>query len=102
MADRTSVSVPCPGTTSNGVVLIGSQWQCAYGISNPTNTGDCRLYFIPLDGNGAFIANVPDVFLDPGDTMAQYTPPPNAAQVLVVCTKDCSGQGGLDYDTPNA
>ena len=102
MVDRTSVSVTCPGTTSNGVALIGSDWQCAYGISNLANTGDCRLFLIPLDASGVFISNVPDTYLEPGDSMAHYTPPPNAAQVLVVCSKDCSGQGGLDYDTPNA
>ncbi len=101
-SDRTSVNVPCPGTTSNGVVLIGSDWQCAYGIANLANTGDCRLYMIALDANGAYNRNLPDVYLEPGDTMSHYTPPANAAQVLVVCSKDCSGQGVLEYDTPNS
>lgn len=100
---RTSVTTPCPGTTSNGVVLINSSWQCAYGLANLANTGTTgRLYLIALDANGVFDPSLPDVYLDPGDTMAQYTPPPNAAQVLAVCCKDCSGQATLEYDAPNA
>jgi hypothetical protein len=106
MVDRTSVSAPCPGTSSNYVVIISSDWQCSFGIANPVNTGTCPIYLNGLDANGNTISRLPDgtmadLRLNPGDWKFRYLPPDGSVQVVLSCDKYCNGVATLEYDTPN-
>lgn len=106
MVDRITVSAPCPGTPSNYVVIINTAWQCAFGISNPVNTGTCPIYLNGLDANGSAISRVPvgtmaDLQLNPGNWKSRYLPPNGSVQLVLSCDKNCGGVATLEYDTPN-
>jgi hypothetical protein len=101
MVDRTTISAPCPGTATNYVTIIDSSWQCAYGIGNPLNTGNCQLFIHGMDANGAFI-NDGYLALNPGDSVGWYTPPSGSVKVVMACDSSCTGQTQLEYDLPNA
>lgn len=106
MVDRTPVSAPCPGTSSNYVVIINTAWQCKFGLSNLINTGTCPIYLSGLDENGNMISRVSagtmaDLQMNPGDWKLRYIPPDGSVQLIFVCDKNCTGVATLEYDTPN-
>lgn len=96
--DRTTVSVDCPGTGSNYVVLVPTAAQAQYGVGHPENTGECSLYIVGLDADGN--AMDPHTRIDPGHRRHWYYPPSGAAQVAVMCSSTCHGDGEIEFDTP--
>lgn len=99
MATRAIVRLTCPGTRANSKVIVGTAWQCRYGIANPANTGTCPLFLVALGEDGEAIE---DRRLDPGDAIPKYVPPAGTAKIMAVCSKACSGEAVLEFDEPNA
>ena len=101
MTDRSIAQPPCPGTATNFVVLIGSPWQCPFGIFNLVNTGGCKIFIHGVDDGGNPIS-AGFLALGPGEGTTFYKPSDGSAQVVVVCDSSCSGQALLEFDTPNS
>jgi hypothetical protein len=100
MVDRSTAEAPCPGSSSNFVVILDSVWKCQWDLGHPRNIGTCTLYLDPLDGAGKSMGV--DFTLNPGDQVPWVTPPPGTAQLAIVCDSSCSGRAILEYDTPSA
>jgi hypothetical protein len=94
----TVVGLTCPGTASNSVQLT-NEFTTPFGIGHPTNTGDCTLFLVALDGNRNVVK---ELQLDPGQSVDWYTPPAGAVAIFAACHEECQGKGELTYDTPNA
>jgi hypothetical protein len=99
--DRTSITLPCPGSGDNLTVIVPTRGQAQYGIGHPTNTGGCTLFIGALDANGNPINPQNDLQLNPGDSRTWYYPPSGVEQIVAVCSNACSGDVAvLEYDTP--
>ena len=99
MATKTIVRLTCPGTKANSKVIVGTAWQCRYGVANPANTGDCPLFLVALGEDGKAIE---DQRLDPGESIAKYVPPAETVKIMAACSKACSGEAVLEFDSPDA
>ncbi|MEV0375726.1 hypothetical protein AB0I10_39320 [Streptomyces sp. NPDC050636] len=100
MADRTTVSVPCPGNLENFVRLT-NEVTTPFGIGHPANTGDCKLSLGALDRAGQrMFTGVVD--LPPGQSVDWYHAPAGGVVIFVECSVSCEGRGQLTYDTPNS
>jgi hypothetical protein len=99
--DRTSVTLPCPGSRGNFTVIVPTRGQAQYGIGHPMNTGGCTLWIAGLNENDSWITTQDDLRLDPGDSQTWYYPPNGAAKIVAICSDQCSGDVAvLEYDTP--
>ena len=102
--DRTSVTLTCPGTRDNAVVIVdGPAWKVKAGIGNPANTGACSLWLSGVDSSNKAVDGSQDLKLNPGDSVNWYWPPSGSAKIVAVCSSDCnvSVTAVLEYDTPN-
>lgn len=107
MALRETVNIPCPGSSSNFVIVVNTPNKTQWGLSNPANSGSCSLFLGGLDENGKPMDDGRNVFpqkLNPGDSLTWYWPPSGATAIFAVCSNDCnsSGTAVLEYDTPDS
>jgi hypothetical protein len=94
---RSSITLPCPGTRENGVVLAATPGVAQFGVGHPANVGDCKLLLVALDENDEAIADFP---LRPGESRPWYHPPAGTDHIVAVCSNACHGTAVLEYDTP--
>ncbi|WP_296650408.1 hypothetical protein [Paraburkholderia sp.] len=104
---RASVTVPCPGSKDNLVILVDTPWQVKWGLGNPANSGSCTLFVVGLDDSGNPMddgINFLPLTLYPGGSVNWYWPPSGAAKIAAVCSSQCNGSGTaiLEYDAPTA
>ena len=103
---RSTIELRCPGTKTNGTVIVSTAWQAKYGLGNPKNIGSCVLFIHPLNEDGEIIAENPHANhcqLFPGQSLPWYFPPPGTAQLVAFCAKVCDGgRAILEYDTPDS
>jgi hypothetical protein len=97
LMDRSSVTLDCPGTKQNPVVLAAFAGVAQYGIGHPENAGGCGLFIVALDENGTVLE---DFLLGPGDSYRWYWPPSGTTQIDAAWINDCHGTAVLEYDTP--
>ena len=100
---RTTIRLSCPGSPSNYVVVVSTEWQSRYGLGNPANTGTCDLFIVPMDADEKPLQDGHlDVKLEPGESRSWYKPPPGTAKIAAVCSKSCNGSAVLEFDMPSA
>lgn len=82
-------------------VLVGNELDASYGLRTLSVSGDCPVFVGALDAGGNPLQPENDLQLSPGAApIAEYYPPQGAAQIVAVCSNECSGTSVLTYDTP--
>ena len=101
MADRTTITLDCPGSLSNATVIAEFP-ATVFGVGNPANTGDYPLSVSALDKQGKLVRNHRNLTLMPGQSVSWYHVPANARKIIAAGWSDCVGQTSLEFDTPEA
>jgi len=97
---RQSIELPCPGSLANATTIVATDWQSAYGVGNPANTGDCSISIAGVDASGRPISG--NVTLAPGERVATFVPPAGTQRIVAACFEDCNGRAVLEFDAPVA
>ena len=94
-----SVDLQCPGTVDNKVIIKRDLDLNKGGLTTLWTSGSCPIFVGALDSSDSVLQ---DFQMAPGDHVTEFLPPPGAALIYAVCSKDCdAGTVTLHYDDPD-
>ncbi len=93
-----TVELPCPGTSSNFVVIKRDLDINTGGLNEVRNDGDCPLFVGALDSSDNVLS---DVAVATGSFLGHFQPPNGAVTIYAVCHNECSSTAVLVYDDPD-
>jgi hypothetical protein len=89
---RKTIQTDCPG--KKGIATIITEYP--ERLTGLRNLGTCALSIAGLDADEKFIW--PHAILQPGESLAEFLPPPGSQKVGFACWMDCDGTGILELE----